>query len=117
MPRSPSEIEISLDTMPQMPTAMAYGVTCLPPVGEEVLVLLFADVDAAAAAADEHAGAAARAARRPASRHASRAAMTPNSAAREYRFGSARPSCSSSPSSAGASSIETGGTHAATWQG
>jgi hypothetical protein len=26
-PRSPSEMEISLDTIPQMPTAMAYGVT------------------------------------------------------------------------------------------
>ena len=32
MPRRPSEIDISLDTMPQMPTAMAYGVTCRPPL-------------------------------------------------------------------------------------
>jgi len=32
MPRSPSEIEISLDTIPQMPTAIAYGVTCRPPL-------------------------------------------------------------------------------------
>ena len=55
-PRRPSAIEISLDTMPQMPTAMAYGVTCWPPFGEEILVLLLADVDAAAAAADDHAG-------------------------------------------------------------
>ena len=53
-------IEISLDTMPQMPTAIAYGVTCRPPAGEEVLVLLLADVDATAAAADEHARSAAR---------------------------------------------------------
>ena len=30
MPRRPSAIEISLDTMPQIPTAIAYGVTCWP---------------------------------------------------------------------------------------
>ncbi len=38
-----------------MPTAMAYGVTCRPPLVKKSSVLLFADVDAAAAAADEHA--------------------------------------------------------------
>ena len=52
----PSEIEISLETMPTIDTGMAYGVT-LPAVDEEVVVLALADVDAAAAAADEHAGA------------------------------------------------------------
>ena len=31
MPRNPSEIETSLEIIPTMPTAMAYGVTCLPP--------------------------------------------------------------------------------------
>ena len=43
--------------MPQMPTAIAYGVTCRPPDSEEVLVLFLADVDATAAAANQHAGA------------------------------------------------------------
>ena len=56
MPRRRSEIEISLDTMPTIDTGMAYGVTFLPLLDEEVVVLPFADVDAAAAAADDDAG-------------------------------------------------------------
>src|SRR5688572_24325096 len=115
-PRSPSEIEISLDTIPQMPIAMAYGETCLPPAVKKSSYCgsptsmpppplpMITPLRGSAT-------------RRPASCHASRAATTPKSADLEYRFGSARPSCWLSPSSAGASSIETGGTHAATWLG
>ena len=57
MPRSRSEIEISLDIMPTIETGIAYGVTLRPSLDEEVVVLPLADVDAAAAAADDHAGA------------------------------------------------------------
>jgi hypothetical protein len=49
---------------------------------KEILVLLLAHVDAAAAAADEHTGIR-LSDTKAASRHASRPAITPNSAARE----------------------------------
>ena len=55
MPRSRSEIEISLDTMPTMETGIAYGVTFRAALDEEIVILALADVDAAAAAADDHA--------------------------------------------------------------
>ena len=48
-------MEISLDSMPQMPTAMANGVTRWPPVVKKSSVLLLTDVDPAAPAADDHA--------------------------------------------------------------
>ena len=56
-PRILSEIEISLDIIPTIEIGMAYGVTFLPPLDEEVVVLALADVDSAAAAADDNAGA------------------------------------------------------------
>ena len=52
------------------------------PIDEEIVVLPLAHVDTAAAAADHHAGFGS-AMRKPASTHASRAAITPTSAARE----------------------------------
>ena len=61
-----------------------------PPVlGEEIGVLPLADIDSPSAAADDYTGA--RFADSQAGvLQASRAAMTPMSAAREYRLGSAR---------------------------
>ena len=56
MPRSRSEIEISLDTMPTIDIGIAYGVTLRAALDEEIVVLPLADVDAAAAAADHDAG-------------------------------------------------------------
>ena len=100
MPRRPSEIEISLDTMPQMPTGDCVRRDVTAARREEILVLLLADVDPAAAAADQHpaAGSGRRAARHratPRARPRRRTAPRANSAS-----GSARPSDSSSPSSA-----------------
>ena len=82
-PRSRSEIEISLDIMPTIDTGIAYGVTFLPRSRKKSWYLPLADVDAAAAAADHDAGVRLARSRSPASAHASRAAMTPISAARE----------------------------------
>ena len=82
MPRSRSEIEISLDTMPTIEIGNRVRRDLPAVLDEEVVVLPLADVDAAAAAADDHAGVR-LAERRPASIHASRAAITPMSAARE----------------------------------
>ena len=76
MPRSPSAIEISLETMPTIDTGMAYGDTRWTVAGEVLAVLPLRDVDAAGAAADDDAGVdrAGRRARRR--RNASRAAST-----------------------------------------
>ena len=57
MPCSSSAMEISLETIPTIDTGMAYGRDSLPAVVEEFGVLALGDVDAAGAAADEHAGA------------------------------------------------------------
>src|SRR5580765_3282042 len=114
-PRSRSEMAISLDTMPTIETGMAYGVTFLPrstknswywrsPTSMPPPPLPITTPAPGSAMP------------RPASVHASRAATTPMSAAREYRFGSARYSTSqtSSPSIAGTSPIVTPSTGAAT---
>jgi hypothetical protein len=89
MPCSRNEMEISLDTMPTIDTGMAYGVTRLPRSTKKSWYCrsptsmppppLPMTTPAFGSATDS-----------PASRHASRAATTPASAAREYRFGSAR---------------------------
>ena len=52
MPRRPSEMETSLDTMPQIPSAIAYGVTCRPPRVKKSSYCR-TDVDAASARADD----------------------------------------------------------------
>ena len=117
MPRRPSEIEISLDTMPQMPTAIAYGVTCRPPVVKKSSVLLLADVDAAAAAADEHAGIRlARAQAGIAPRLARRNHAEQRRARVALRIGAAILTVRRRRASA-RRSIDTGGTDAATRQG
>ena len=56
MPCSPSEMEISLDTMPQMPTRDRVRRHVPAAAREEILILPLADVDPAAARADDHAG-------------------------------------------------------------
>ena len=82
MPRSPSEIEISLETMPQMPMAMAYGVTCLPPAVKKSSYC-FSPTSMPPPPLPMMTPVRGSPARSPASRHASRAATTPKSAARE----------------------------------
>ena len=81
-PRSRSEIEISLDTMPQMPTAIAYGVTWRPPLVKKSSYC-FSPTSMPPPPLPMSTPAPGSPARSPASRHASRAAITPNSAARE----------------------------------
>ena len=56
MPRSRSEIEISLDIMPTIEIGNGVGRDLPAVLDEEVVVLALADVDAAAAAADDDAG-------------------------------------------------------------
>src|SRR4029453_640030 len=112
MPGRPSGIEISLETMPQMPTAIAYGVTCRPPEVKKSSYC-FSPTSMPPPPVPISTRALISPYDRPASFHASRAAITPNSAAREYRFGSARPCDSWSPSMGAADSIDTGGTDAA----
>ena len=82
MPRSPSEIEISLDTMPQMPTAIAYGVTCRPPLVKKSWYWR-SPTSMPPPPLPMITPAPGSPTRRPASCHASRAAITPKSAARE----------------------------------
>jgi hypothetical protein len=82
IPRRPSEIEISLDTIPQMPTAIAYGVTCLPPDVKKSSYC-FSPTSIPPPPLPIRTPAPDSPARSPASRHASRAAITPKSAARE----------------------------------
>ena len=118
MPRRPSEIEISLDTMPQMPIGDGVRRDLPAAVGEEVLVLPLADVDAAAAAADDHAGVGLTGAQPGV---APRLAAGDHAEERGARiaFGDRRvvQSAASSPSSATAAAMSTGGTAAATRHG
>src|SRR5215510_8208478 len=99
-----------------MPTAIAYGVTCRPPEVKKSSYC-FSPTSMPPPPVPIRTPALVSPYERPASFHASRAAITPNNAAREYRFGSARPSDSLSPSIGAADSIDTGGTDAATRHG
>ena len=81
-PRRPSEIDISLETIPQMPTAMAYGVTVRPPLVKKSWYWR-SPTSIPPPPLPISTPAPGSPTRRPASRHASRPASTPKSAARE----------------------------------
>ena len=83
MPRSRSEIEISLDTMPTIDTGIAYGVTLRPRSTKKSWYCRSPTSMPPPPLPIDRRRRCGSPMRSPASTHASRAAMTPISAARE----------------------------------
>src|SRR4029450_6794720 len=119
MPCNSSAIEISLEIMPTIATGIPYGATRFQPSPKNSPYCRSA-TSIPPAPLPTSTPAFGSLSRRPASAHASRAAMTAISEALEYRLGSARPGCGASPARSVMmvpSSMVTAGTGAATVQG